>query len=208
MITTLMFDLGGVIVDIDRQGCIDALIALGMPAPVADQMIGSYIQNGPFRDLEAGQISPQEFTAAMRQHLPASVTDEQVAQAIQQFIKGLPVHRLQQLRTLAKHYRLVVLSNTNPIMMGGVIKRLFEQENREIGDYFSDLTLSYVAKANKPEARIYEWAIGHMCLTPADTLFLDDGPANLEAAKAFGFSTALVPPGGEFMQVLQGMGLA
>lgn len=208
MITTLMFDLGGVVLDISRDRCIQALIALGMPPADADQMIGSYIQNGPFRALEGGTMQPAEFTAILRQHMPAGVTHEQVAQAIQRFIVDLPVARLQELQELRGRYRLTVLSNTNPIMMEGIIAQLFRQQGLEMADYFSDMTLSYVARANKPEPAIYEWAIGHMHVDPTTTLFLDDGPANIQAAQAFGFNTALVPPGVEFMQVLQEQGLA
>ena len=67
-VKNLLFDLGGVIIDIERQRCVDALTALGMTN--ADDMIGLYRQSGPFLQLEAGALSPKEFCEAMRQSMP------------------------------------------------------------------------------------------------------------------------------------------
>ncbi len=139
-VKNLLFDLGGVIIDIERQRCVDALTALGMTN--ADDMIGLYRQSGPFLQLEAGALSPKEFCEAMRQSMPPGVTDAQIADAISRFIIDIPLHRLEALRQLRARFGTYVLSNTNPIMFEGIIARLFKKEGLDVNAYFDGITVS------------------------------------------------------------------
>ncbi len=205
-IKNLLFDLGGVIIDIERQRCVDSLTALGMTN--ADEMIGLYRQSGPFLQLEAGALSPAAFCGAMRKSMPAGVTDAQIKQAICNFIIDIPTHRLEELRMLRQKYGTYVLSNTNPIMFEGVIARLFQKEGRDIDAYFDGITVSYKAKHNKPAKEIFDYAIGTMGIRPEQTLFLDDGQRNIDAASALGFQVALVHEGEEFIDILKRLQLA
>ena len=200
-VKNLLFDLGGVIIDIERQRCVDALTALGMTN--ADDMIGLYRQSGPFLQLEAGALSPKEFCEAMRQSMPPGVTDAQIADAISRFIIDIPLHRLEALRQLRARFGTYVLSNTNPIMFEGIIARLFKKEGLDVNAYFDGFTVSYRAKHNKPSPAIFEYAIRTMGIRPEETLFLDDSRHNLDAAVALGFQVALVNEGEEFMDVLK-----
>ena len=204
-IKNLLFDLGGVVTDIERQRCVDALTALGMTN--ADEMIGLYVQSGPFLQLEAGTMSPAEFRDGMRKFMPDGVSDEQINQAISDFIVDIPVHRLKALRELRKRYGTYVLSNTNPIMFEGIIADLFKQEGYDINAYFDGVTVSYKAKCNKPAKEIFDYAVETMGIIPEQTLFLDDSQHNLDAAAALGFKTALVPVGAEFVDILKDLGL-
>ena len=63
-IRNLLFDLGGVIMDIERERCVEALTRLGMEG--ADEMLGLYVQSGPFLKLEEGLISESEFCDEVR----------------------------------------------------------------------------------------------------------------------------------------------
>ena len=120
MIKNLLFDLGGVIIDIERQRCVDAYTALGLKD--ADSYFGEYAQTGIFMAIEDGSMSVDEFHAAMRALLPEGVTDYQIDNAFQKFIVGIPVERLKALRELRRRgYGIYLLSNTNPIMWRGVI---------------------------------------------------------------------------------------
>lgn len=204
-IRNLLFDLGGVVVDINRDNCIRALKNLGMQD--AEQMIGLYRQQGPFQLMEQGQISAEEFRKQMRPHFSRPVTDRQIDLAISDFIVGIPLHRLQTLRNLRERYGVFVLSNTNPIMYRGVIAAHFEQEGLKASDYFDGITLSYEARATKPDAKIFRHAIDTLHMRPEETLFFDDGQANLDAAAEFGFHTCLVEPGTEFTDHLKRLGL-
>ena len=202
-IKNLLFDQGGVIVDIRRDYCLDELRQLGMDHP--ELLIGLYKQEGPFFALENGDITVAQFHEALRPLVPPDVTDEQMDNAFSSFIVGIPLHRLQALRELRKRYKTYILSNTNPIMFEGVIARNFAQEGLDVNAYFDGVTVSYKARSNKPDRAIFDYAIATMGIKPEETLFFDDGQENLDAAAKLGFKTALVEPGCEFMDIITKM---
>ncbi|MBR5118723.1 MAG: HAD family phosphatase [Muribaculaceae bacterium] len=202
-IKNLLFDQGGVIVDIRRDYCLDELRQLGMDHP--ELLIGLYKQEGPFFALENGDITVAQFHEALRPLVPPEVTDEQMDNAFSSFIVGIPLHRLQALRELRKRYKTYILSNTNPIMFEGVIARNFAQEGLDVNAYFDGVTVSYKAHSNKPDRAIFDYAIATMGIKPEETLFFDDGQENLDAAAKLGFKTALVEPGCEFMDIITKM---
>lgn len=199
-IKNLLFDQGGVIVDIERDRCLEELRILGMDHP--ELLIGLYKQEGPFFALENGDITVEQFHDALRPLMPAGITNEQMDAAFSSFIVGIPLHRLQALRQLRKRYRTYILSNTNPIMFEGVIARSFAQEGLDVNAYFDGITVSYIARSNKPDRKIFEYAIATMGIVPQETLFFDDGQENLDVAAQLGFKTALVEPGCEFIDII------
>ena len=199
-IKNLLFDQGGVIVDIERDRCLDELRRLGMEAP--EKFVGLYKQDGPFFALENGDINLDEFHQALRPFMPPGVTDEQMDYAFSSFIVGIPLHRLQALRELRKRYKTYILSNTNPLMFEGVIARAFAQEGLDVNAYFDGITVSYLAHSNKPDRKIFDYAVETMGIKPKETLFFDDGQENLDAAAELGFKTALVEPGCEFIDII------
>ncbi len=199
-IKNLLFDQGGVIVDIERDRCLEELRRLGMEAP--ERFVGLYKQDGPFFALENGDITLDEFHDALRPLMPSDVTNEQMDYAFSSFIVGIPLHRLQALRQLRKRYKTYILSNTNPLMFEGVIARNFAQEGLDVNAYFDGVTVSYLAHSNKPDRKIFDYAIATMGIVPEETLFFDDGQENLDAASRLGFKTALVEPGCEFIDII------
>lgn len=199
-IKNLLFDQGGVIVDIERDRCLEELRRLGLEAP--ERFVGLYKQDGPFFALENGDITLDEFHDALRPLMPSGVTNEQMDYAFSSFIVGIPLHRLQALRQLRKRYKTYILSNTNPLMFEGVIARNFAQEGLDVNAYFDGVTVSYLAHSNKPDRKIFDYAIATMGIVPEETLFFDDGQENLDAASRLGFKTALVEPGCEFIDII------
>lgn len=201
MIRNLLFDLGGVIIDIDRQRCVDAFTSLGLEN--ADSYFGLYAQTGIFMAIEDGTANIEQFHAALHSVLPAHVTDYQIDTAFQKFIIGIPQHRLEALRRLRREgYGIYLLSNTNPIMWRGIIASEFGKEGLRRGDYFDGMVTSFEARAAKPDAAIFNYAVEQLGIKPEETLFFDDGIANVDAARALGFEAVLVEPGREFTDYL------
>ena len=197
MIRNLLFDLGGVIIDIERRNCVDAFEAIGLEN--ADSYFGLYAQTGIFMDIEDGTIGVDEFHRQLHTLLPPDVTDAQIDSAFQKFITGIPVKRLEALRRLRERgYRLYLLSNTNPVMWNDVIAREFAKEGLRREDYFDGMVTSFEAKAAKPSPEIFRYTCRHLGIKPEETLFFDDSEANTRAAAALGFNTAHVRPGTEF----------
>lgn len=121
-IRNLLFDLGGVIINLDRQRCVDALTALGDEK--ADEMLDLSVQRGTLMDLEEGKISPSDFFKRMRQKIGKAVSDEEIVHALNELLIGIPLDRLTLLRKLRQRFNVMMLSNTNPIM--------FEYQNSRV----------------------------------------------------------------------------
>ena len=201
MIKNLLFDLGGVIMDLDRDRCVRAFEALGMRD--AEDFLGVYGQKGAFLALERGDIDADEFRREIRPLFDREVTDEEIDSAFNQFLTGIPQERLRALRQLRKRFGVYLLSNTNPIMMNGFIAEEFRQEEgMEMKDYFDGVVASYVAKCYKPDREIFDYACEKCGIKPEETLFFDDSQANVDAARALGFYAELVAPGTEFTEIL------
>lgn len=203
MIKNLLFDLGGVIMDIRRLNCVASFERLGMKD--ADNFLGEYSQKGPFLQLEEGAISEEQFRDAVRQFIAGEVTDEQIDSAFCDFLVGIPKYRLEQLRQLKKSYNIYMLSNTNSIMWRSRIAEDFRQEGLEREDYFDGIVTSFEARSIKPDAKIFHTVVEKLGINPDETLFLDDSQKNLDAAAQLGFHTLLVTPGSEFFELLKSM---
>ena len=203
MIKNLLFDLGGVIMDIRRLNCVASFERLGMKD--ADSFLGEYSQKGPFLQLEEGAISETEFRTAVRQFIDGEVSDEQIDSAFCDFLVGIPKYRLEQLRELKKQYGIYMLSNTNSIMWHSRIAEDFRQEGLEREDYFDGIVTSFEAKSIKPDAKIFHAVVENLGIKPEETLFLDDSQKNLDAAAELGFQTLLVTPGSEFFELLNAL---
>lgn len=202
-IKNLLFDLGGVIMDIKRENAVAALSKLGMRD--ANELLGDYVQNGVFRSLEEGNLSPQAFDDAVRNFFPDNgkgITDGQINNAFMKFLIGIPVHRLRSLKELHRDYNIYMLSNTNIIMWEGEIKQDFTVDGHDINYYFDGIVTSFEAHAVKPERQIFDYAISTLGIDPRETLFLDDSELNLQAAARLGFQTLLVPTDTEFADLL------
>ena len=201
MVKNLLFDLGGVIMNIRRQNAVDALIKIGMAD--ADSFLGDYSQQGPFLKLEEGAISESEFRNEIRVLIPVDVTDEQIDDAFCHFLLGIPKYRLDALENLHKSYKIYMLSNTNSIMWNSVISDEFKKVGHDINYYFDGLVTSFEAKCVKPDAKIFNSVVENFNIKPEETIFFDDSQANIDAAAALGFKTAYVMPGTEFMDLIK-----
>ena len=191
-IRNLLFDLGGVIINLDRQRCVDALTALGDEK--ADEMLDLSVQRGTLMDLEEGKISPSDFFKRMRQKIGKAVSDEEIVHALNELLIGIPLDRLTLLRKLRQRFNVMMLSNTNRIMFDTKIAECFAQEGLSITDYFDDVYLSYRLKSCKPDIAIFKKVIELSRIVPQETLFFDDSQKNLDAAASLGFKTFLVTP--------------
>lgn len=200
MIKNLLFDLGGVIMDIERDRAVRAFEAAGLTE--ADSLLGEYGQKGAFLALERGEIDAAEFRRQLRPLFSRPVTDGEIDQAFTQFLIGIPASRLKALRELRRRYKVYMLSNTNPIMFEGFIADEFRKEGHDMSAYFDGVVTSYEAKCYKPEKAIFDYACAHCGILPEETLFFDDSQSNVEAARALGFNAALVAPGKEFPDII------
>lgn len=199
MIKNLLFDLGGVIMDIERMNAVNALRAAGMRDP--EELLGDYGQKGPFLALERGDITPAEFHEQLRPYFDRPVTDREIDDAFCKFLVGIPVERLHALEELKRRgFNLCLLSNTNAVMWDREILAEFRKDGHDINYYFpGGIIASFQVKAYKPEEAIFRATIDRLGIKPEETLFYDDSKANLVGAARLGFHTAHVTPDCGFM---------
>lgn len=197
-VKNLLFDLGGVIMDIRRENCVKALEQLEVSG--IGEMLGVYCQQGAFLQLEEGKITPAEFRDYVRGKSARTLSDEEIDTAFDAFLVGIPVARLHALESLRNHYKIYVLSNTNAIMYNQGIRREFEKDGKHREDYFDGICTSFEEGVAKPDRRIFEAVVRKFGIRPEETLFFDDSQTNLDAAAELGFKTWLVAEGTEFME--------
>lgn len=197
MPTIILFDFGGVLVDLDKQRCLEAFAALGFDA---SPYLGAFGQKGVFEGVETGQTTLDDFCQAIRQlGIQPEATDEDILKAWGAFLVGVPANRLELLLRIKQHYRTAVLSNTNEVHWGLAKDDYFRYQGRHVDDFFQDIFLSYELGVCKPDVRIFEQVIERLGVPPADILFLDDSERNCEVARQCGMQARIAPAGGEWM---------
>ncbi|MDE5996884.1 MAG: HAD family phosphatase [Muribaculaceae bacterium] len=180
-IENVIFDLGGVVIDLDRDRAVKALEQLGLKD--ANEMLGLYGQKEPFYGLETGERPAGEFFDIMRSKMRSEVTDMQITEAFNQFLVKLPVKRLEMLRRMRMAgYRIFMLSNTNPVMFHTWIDHAFRQEGGSVNDYFDGIVVSFQELTCKPDVNIFKNLMRRYGLNPSETLMLDDSEKNCQAA--------------------------
>lgn len=187
-IRTIVFDLGGVLIDYDLQRCIDAFRALGFPDP--ENFVNPYKQSGVFLSLEDGSGTPEELYRYINAVVGRHVDPRKIDEAWCSFLIDIPAYKLDMLLALRRQgYQVFMLSNTNVIMFDWMRRNVFTKQGLTVDDYFDRLFLSYEMKLLKPYPAIFEKMAAEGGILPAETLLIDDGPANVATAAALGFHT-------------------
>ena len=189
-ITTLIFDFGGVLIDLDINQCILNFNRLGLEN--VEQYLNNFAQSGFFMQLEKGQISAAEFRNETRKLTPNKLTDTQIDEAWCSFLLEIPEEKLEMLIELRKKFRVVLLSNTNIIHFPNSEKLLFTNKGRQLSEYFDRCYLSYEMKMAKPDLQIFKNILASENVQPNECLFLDDGLKNTLQAQKLGIQTYLV----------------
>ncbi|QSE99210.1 HAD family hydrolase [Fulvivirga lutea] len=183
----LIFDLGGVIINLDTALTIKAFAELTNKS--IDRVIEFSTSHSGFHAYEKGEISNSEFRDVIREMAEREITNEQIDLAWNAMILDLPLERIQLLQQLKKDYSIYLLSNTNFIHMDRVNEVRSEAGHPEFNTLFHQDYYSHIMGKRKPDAAIFEQVIQEQNLNPEHTLFLDDNLANIEGASRLGLQT-------------------
>lgn len=188
-INTIIFDLGGVLFDIDYKHTQEAFQTLGSTTNF-HAVYSQQKQAGIFDEFEKGNISPAQFREGLREWLPETVTDKQIDEAWNALLIGFPPDKVELLNKLKKKYNLYLLSNTNEIHLPEVLKSIDTAHTPgTMGKLFIKEYYSCRIGLRKPEKVIYEKVLSENALNPATTLFVDDLIQNIEGAALTGIQT-------------------
>ena len=200
-IKTIIFDLGGVIIDLDRDNAVKIFSQLGVPN--AEEMFNAYRQNGIFQQLEDGSISRENFYKEFRKLVGKDLPSKKIDTGWLGFVGGVQLSKLDMLENLRRKYSLFLLSNTNPIVMEWACSPLFSDKGKPLNDYFDKLYLSYKIGCMKPNKAIFEYVIQDSKIKPEETLFIDDGITNCEVAEELGFRSFTAKNKEDFSYIFQ-----
>jgi FMN phosphatase YigB (HAD superfamily) len=192
-VKNIIFDLGGVIMDIDVKRTLRAFSELGI------KNIEAYFGHGFaasfFSDHEAGRIPDEVFLGEIKKLLSGEVSDEAVVDAWNALLIHFPSERIALLGELKARYRLFLFSNTNAIhqqKFGEIYRSAFPGN---LDDHFEKAYYSHEMGHRKPETAGFELIIRENGLNPAETLFVDDALMNVEGAIKSGLKGLYMPPG-------------
>ncbi len=183
-IRNIIFDLGGVLIDLSPQKSIDAFQELcGSSFKEAHQTLKNEMV---FNKFETGHITSDTFREHIRRFLPQHIEDEGIDKAWNAILLYFPKDRIALLRNLQSRYRLFLLSNTNAIHLqyfSGIYKKEYKQDFNRL---FEKAYYSHLMQLRKPDQAIYRQVIDDNRLNPQETLFIDDLEENVKGAEAVG----------------------
>lgn len=184
-IKNIVFDLGGVVIDLDRDEAVRRLEKIGLGT--AGELLGLYRQEEPFLSLETGRCTAAELYDGLRGQCSPGTTDHDIEEAFCGFLIGIPEERLRALSALREAgFRVFALSNTNPVMYNGWIAREFRKLGLSVNDYFEGVVASFAEGTCKPDEEIFRIVLRRYGLNGDETLMLDDSDANCQAAERAG----------------------
>ena len=191
MIKNLVFDLGGVLVSLDRKKCLSAFSReLGFDG--FGEYLNPYAQKGFFAKFENGDIDAGEFREIVKGHCSKeNIEDNDIDEALNSFLTLVEPYKVKMLLELKKEYNLLLLSNVNPIAWKRCCELFMEAGGVDIEDVFEKLYLSFELKSSKPGKEIFELLINDSGVEPSETLFIDDSAANIETGEKAGLHTLL-----------------
>ena len=183
-IKNIAFDLGGVVLALSYEQAVRRFEEIGLAD--ARQRLDAFEQKGIFGDLESGRMTAEDFRRELSKLVGRELTAEDCSWAWHGYVDYVPKRNLEAIQSLrARGYKVCLLSNTNPFMMQWADKD-FDGEGHPISYFFDAMYLSYECKVMKPRREIFEQMLEGQQARPEETLFVDDGPRNVEAAAALG----------------------
>ena len=201
-IEAIIFDLGGVILNIDYRLTAEAFQQLCPDTRGLETFYSQEKQNPLFDDLEKGNIAAGDFRNKIREYLGKYFTDEVIDNAWNALLLDLPLERLEFLQSLKNKYKLFLLSNTNEIHIkafSAYLQKLIGKP--DMADYFIKEYFSFNLGMRKPEIAIFEAVVNEQSLNTSKTLFIDDSPQHVEGAKKAGLQAIHLKKGESFISL-------
>ena len=199
-IKNIIFDLGGVIYDIRYENIADKFRSYGITD--FEKLYSKASQTDSIDLFEEGKITPAEFRDYLRGLSPVPLTDEQIDEAWNAILIGIPKERLELLGMLRLKYNIFLYSNTNQINYDKFTSELKAKNGFDVFEVtFKKAYFSQILQIRKPKLEGFRAILAEQGLKPEETLFIDDSPQHIEAARKVGIN-AYHLTGGETMEQL------
>jgi putative hydrolase of the HAD superfamily len=176
----IIFDIGRVLlrVDISRS-----LAGLAENIPLSPDEIWSAISNDPrWLDWQEGRISPRDWHLHISKRLGGSLTFEQFVDSWNRALDPIPLLENSLFEKLSRHYRLALLSNTDPVHVAHITSTY------DFLRFFPVRIYSCSIGVSKPDPLIYREALRATKVRAEEAVYIDDIPAYVEAAQGLGMA--------------------
>ncbi len=183
-IRNIIFDLGGVIVNIDPQLTANAFAKLSGTDPV--DIMALHRHENFFTDYEKGLIDDRTFRENLREFIGKRVTDEEIDTAWGAILMDIPEKKIVLIEKARQHCRTFLLSNTNNIHRIKFTGTLKDLTGQHFEDYFEKVYYSFRMGKRKPDEDIFLQVLSENNLTAEETLLIDDSFPNIETARKLG----------------------
>ena len=201
MLPHLLFDFGGVIIDIDYDATPTAMRRLSrvVPGRAGSTIAFSQAQQAELFDkFETGHLSPAEFRAGLREAYDLDATDAELDAAWHAMLLDVPAERLALIGELRRQgHQTALLSNTNALHIAEINRRLATQYGFKngIANVLDRVFYSQEVGLRKPGEEIFRHALAEMNWQAADVLFIEDSPQHVATARRLGLRVLhLAPP--------------
>ena len=206
VIKNIIFDLGGVLLNLDYSLTTRAFQKIDPAFNSVDALYSKQLHNHLFEDFETGAITSQQFRDGIRKLLQINIDDRTLDCAWNAMLLDFPSARLSLLEKLRSKYRLFLLSNTNAIHIQAyseILKSTFGLNN--LSKVFEKEYYSHQVGMRKPNKEIFQFVLSENNLDPSNTLFIDDSPQHIESGKKIGIQTLLIEKGKTILEELSAL---
>jgi len=192
-IKNIIFDFGGVFIDVDYKRTEQAFIDAGITN--FQQFYSQQSASPLFEDLEKGKIRTHDFFKKLRSATGVDLSNEEITACWNSILGNYYPEAIQKAKELKSKYRLYLFSNTNAIHY----KCFIEIYKRQFGtsdfdDLFEKAYYSHDIGIRKPYVESYTWVLNDAGILAAETLFIDDTKANIEGAEKAGLQAIYLEP--------------
>lgn len=202
--------MGGVVIPLTPEVAWTRFEQLGIKD--TRQRMGLYGQTGIFLEVENGTIDASTFQrklACLAQEQSGVFKDEEPFFSFEQaqwawkgYVESVDINRLNNLLKLKQSYQVILLSNTNPFIVSWAESDGFSGDGHPLNYYFHQTFYSCCMNDYKPSVTIFKKMIEQAGIIPEETLFLDDGQKNIDAARQIGIHGLLVEKNLDWMKPL------
>ncbi|MBC7848366.1 MAG: HAD family phosphatase [Chitinophagaceae bacterium] len=183
-IKNIIFDLGGVLLNLDINKTLDAYKAIGLNN-IRD-LFGIGHADSFFKKYETGHLNDDGFIDSILTLEGNTGTAQQITEAWNAMLLDFPPERVEWLKQLKSTYRLFLFSNTNAIHLRSFQTAFQELYGFHMDELFERAYYSHVAGLRKPDAAAYQLVLDDNKLIAQETVFIDDALVNIEAANSVG----------------------
>jgi putative hydrolase of the HAD superfamily len=184
-IEAVLFDLGGVVLEIDFARALAHWQAhSGLPPPRLQETFGV---DEPYRQHETGAIGAAEYFAHLRDRLQLRCGHEAILEGWNAIFAGEIDDTLRLIDALPPAVRRYALSNTNAAHLAHM-----QRAHAGVLARFERVFVSHEIGHRKPHRQAFAHVVRAIGVAPAHILFFDDLPENVQAAHDAGLHAVQV----------------